>query len=266
MFSIFRALHNHFYARVKLPRANNQSESLQIKDKIYAAYETLAESYNDLIDHKPHNAYYDRPNTLALLPDLVGKSILDVACGPGKYAEILIEQGASVTGFDISPSMVRLANERNSGKGQFFVHDMSEPALMLQDETFDIVLCALALQYVEGWTIPVREFYRLLKPRGILVVSIQHPFSEFNFYKSKKYFIVEAVKCVWKGFGRPVEVNSYRRSLGESLSPFTENGFYLDKLVEPRPVKEFEQLDPRHFRELNEFPTFLCLRFVKKEI
>lgn len=35
-------------------------------DKIRQAYEKLAESYSRLIDHKPHNAFYDRPNTLSL--------------------------------------------------------------------------------------------------------------------------------------------------------------------------------------------------------
>ena len=237
-----------------------------IQDKIIAAYEELAESYNALIDHKPHNAYYDRPNTLALLPDVAGKSILDAACGPGKYAEILLEKGAIVTGFDISPSMVELARERNRGKGNFFIHDLAEPAGMLEDATFDIVLCALSLHYVEDWALTVQEFCRVLKPKGTLVVSIEHPFFEFGFFKSKKYFEVEAVKCTWKGFGKPVEVNSFRRPLGECIAPFTENGFYIDKLVEPRPVAEFERYDPRHFRELNEFPSFLCLRAVKKDV
>lgn len=235
-----------------------------IKDKIVAAYEALAESYNTLIEHKPHNAYYDRPNTLALLPDVVGKSILDAACGPGKYAEILLENGASVTGFDISPNMVQLAQERNRGNGHFFVHDLSEPLVMLENESFDVVLCALALHYVEDWKLTAREFYRVLKPKGLLVISIEHPFFEFNFFKAKNYFTKEHVKCTWKGFGKPVEVNSYRRPLEDCLTPFTENGFYIDKLVEPRPVEEFEQHDPRHFRELNAFPSFMCLRAVKR--
>ena len=59
------------------------------KEKIKQAYEQLATSYNDLIDHKPHNAYYDRPNTLGLMTEIRGKKILDAACGPGKYAELL---------------------------------------------------------------------------------------------------------------------------------------------------------------------------------
>jgi 2-polyprenyl-3-methyl-5-hydroxy-6-metoxy-1,4-benzoquinol methylase len=114
------------------------------KEKIIAAYEALAESYNRLIDHKPHNACYDRPNTLGLMPEVAGKSILDAACGPGKYAEILLSQGASVTGFDISPRMVELAKANNKESGTFFVHGLAAPLERLADESFDVVLCALA--------------------------------------------------------------------------------------------------------------------------
>ena len=235
-----------------------------IKEKIIAAYENMAVMYNELIDHKPHNAYYDRPNTLNLLPDVTGKIILDAACGPGKYAEILMSNGATVTGFDISPKMVELAKSRNKNRGEFFVHDMTERFDSIEDHSCDIVLCALALHYIEDWTFTVQEFQRVLKSNGILVISIEHPFFEFGYFKSKNYFDVEHVKCIWNGFGRPIEVNSYRRPLNECLSPLTNNGFYIDKLVEPKPSKEFERLDPKHFKELNEFPAFMCIRAVRR--
>ncbi len=236
-----------------------------IKQKIVAAYETMAVRYNELIEHKPHNAYYDRPNTLALLPESVhGLSILDAACGPGKYAEILLANGAKVTGFDISPTMVQLAKERNPGRGQFFVHDFTQPLEMFDNESFDVVLCALALHYIPDWGPTIREFCRVLKPSGHLVISIEHPFFEYTFFNSKKYFEVEHVTCTWKGFGRPVEVNSFRRSLHDCLSPLTGNGFFIDQLVEPKPTPEFEALDPRHYKELNNFPAFLCIRAVKR--
>jgi SAM-dependent methyltransferase len=237
-----------------------------IKEKIIAAYEEMAENYNNLIDHKPHNAYYDRPNTLELLPDVMGKTILDAACGPGKYAEILIGKGAIVKGFDISPKMVELAIKRNDNKGEFFVHDLAYPIDRIENNSCDIVLCALALHYIEDWTVTMKEFFRVLKDNGILVLSIEHPFYEFNFFKSKKYFEVENVKCTWKGFGPPIEVNSFRRPLNKCIAPLTDNGFYIDKLVEPKPTKEFERLDPKHFKELNEFPAFMCIRAIKKNL
>ena len=144
-----------------------------IKNKIVAAYEELAEHYDRHIDTKPHNAFYDRPNTLAMLPEVAGKTILDAACGPGKYAEILLSQGASVTGFDISPKMVHLAKQRNGLQGDFFVHDFSQPLTQLEDQSFDMVLCALALHYVEDWSVTIREFYRVLKPGGKAVLQIK---------------------------------------------------------------------------------------------
>lgn len=233
------------------------------KEKIIAANEKMADKYNQLIDHKPHNAYYDRPNTLALLPHVSGKIILDAACGPGKYAEILMKQGALVKGFDISPKMVELAIKRNKGKGEFFVHDFSLPFHMLENNSCDIVLCALALHYIEDWNFTIKEFHRVLKNTGILVISIEHPFFEYNYFKSNNYFHVENVQCTWNGFGPAIEVNSFRRPLTECIAPLTNNGFLIDKLVEPKPTKEFEALDPKHYKELNQFPAFLCIRAIK---
>lgn len=235
-----------------------------MKEKILSAYEEIAESYDNLIDHKPHNAYYDRPNTLALISEPEGKTILDAACGPGKYAEILIGQGAKVTGFDLSPKMVEFAGQRNKNSGKFFVHDLARPLDMLENESFDVVLCALAMHYIKDWTPTIQEFWRVLKPGGFLVISIEHPFFEYNYFKSTRYFDVEAVKCTWNGFGKPVEMNSYRRPLHECITPLTQNGFCIETLAEPKPVKEFEKLDPKHYKELHEFPAFMCIRAVKR--
>lgn len=58
-----------------------------------AAYETLAERYAALVDTKAANAYYERPSTLSLLPDVRGKRVLDAGCGPGSYSEWLVALG-----------------------------------------------------------------------------------------------------------------------------------------------------------------------------
>ena len=235
-----------------------------IKDKIIEAYESLADQYNAKIDYKPHNAFYDRPNTLKLIGEVKGKHILDDACGPGKYAEILISEGATIIGFDISPRMIELAKERNKGTDMFFVQDLETPLDKLKDNSFDIVVCALAMHYIEDWNSTIKEFYRVLKDGGQLIISIEHPFFEFNYFNSKQYFNTEAVKAIWKNFGKPVEVNSYRRSLESCISPLTNNGFYIDTLIEPKPTEEFKKADPKHYKELNKFPSFMCIKAVRK--
>ena len=49
----------------------------------FDAYERLAEAYSERVETKPHNAYYERPATLGLLPDVEGLRVLDAGCGPG---------------------------------------------------------------------------------------------------------------------------------------------------------------------------------------
>jgi hypothetical protein len=45
---------------------------------------------------------------------------------------------------------------------------------------------------------------------------------------------------------------------------FIDNGFAIDRVLEPRPTEEFRAADPRHYAELMAFPAFLCLR-VRRE-
>lgn len=66
------------------------------------SYETMAEYYFEYVDHKPFNAFYERPGTLSLLPDVRGRHVLDAACAAGWYTEWLLEHGAQVTAVDFS--------------------------------------------------------------------------------------------------------------------------------------------------------------------
>ncbi len=60
------------------------------------------------------NDCIETPILLAMLPDLHGKTILDIGCGMGQHAKQYSEMGAeSVLGIDISENMLRYAEEHN---------------------------------------------------------------------------------------------------------------------------------------------------------
>jgi SAM-dependent methyltransferase len=218
------------------------------------AYEALAEAYAERIETKPHNAYYERPATLSLLPDVRGKSVLDAGCGPGVYAEWLIDNGAEVVALDVSEKMVSLAKLRLGGRAVVLQADLDKPLPFPQDVgLFDLVLCPLVLAYLKDLRRAFGEFYRVLRRPGSLVFSVDHPFSEYLYSKCQNYFETELVGGEWGGFGLKVYVPCLRRPLSALLNPLIEAGFAIDRILEPQPIEEFKRADPKEYEKLN-FP------------
>lgn len=226
---------------------------------VLEAYEQLAEAYAAHVDTKPHNAYYDRPAVMSLLPELAGLRVLDAGCGPGAYAEALADKGADVVAVDCSPKMASLARQRLGERAQVIQADITKP-LPFPDSLFDLVVCPLVLEYVEHLEPVYAEFYRVLRAPGAFVFSAQHPFCDFVYYKSDNYFATELVGCEWKGFGNRVFMPCYRRPLADFINPLIQTGFILEKLVEPQPTEEFRLADPEEFEKLSHQPGFICFR------
>ena len=225
------------------------------------AYSRLADAYAARIDQKAHNAFYDRPAVLSLLPPVAGKAVLDAGCGPGVYTEWLADRGAEVVGIDVCPRMVELARRRLAGRGSFSVADLGGTLDFLPPGSFDLVVSALAMDYVRDWDAAFREFSRVLRGAGHLVFSVGHPADVFyDHHPGGNYFEVERVEYEWRGFGPAVRVPSYRRPLMAMLEPLLGAGFLLERLLEPRPVPEFKEHDPRHYDKLMRQPCFLCIR------
>ena len=230
-----------------------------------SAYDELAEAYAEMVDTKPHNAYYERPATISLLPDVKGKLVLDAGCGPGVYAEWLVAHGAGVLAFDVNPKMVRSARQRLGDKVAVVQANLEAPLDFLADTWFDVVIAPLVMDYVKDWEPTLLEFHRVLKPRGVLVFSMEHPHTKYEEHReTSNYFNVELVEYTWRGFGKPVRVPSYRRPLSGVINPLLRAGFMLDQILEPLPTEEFKEMDPEEYEELMRSPGFMCVRAVKE--
>ena len=228
------------------------------------AYDALAEAYAERIDTKPHNAYYERPATLSLLPEVNGKRILDAGCGPGVYAEWLVLHGADVVAMDANTKMVALAKQRLGEKVPVLEANLESPLDFLAEASFDVVVSALVMDYVKDWEPVLCEFHRVLKPGGCLVFSMEHPYMKYaTHHLMSNYFKVERVEYVWRGFGEPVTVPSYRRPLSAVINPLLKAGFILEQILEPIPTEEFWEKDPEEYEELMRSPGFMCVRAVK---
>jgi ubiquinone/menaquinone biosynthesis C-methylase UbiE len=127
---------------------------------------------------------------LGLVGEVAGRTVLDAACGPGLYAEELVRRGARVVGFDQSPTLVALARERAGPAADLRVHDLTQPLTWLADGSVDLVVLALALNYVEDRVAMLRELHRVLNPGGSLLISTTHPTSDWQ-RLGGSYFAVE---------------------------------------------------------------------------
>ena len=99
---------------------------------------------------------------------------LDVGCGTGRHCAHLLERGFDVVGVDGSAGMLARARERFGRRAPTFVHHDLARGLPFDDASFDVVVCALVLEHVLDLRAPLREFARVCKKGGIVVVSDIH--------------------------------------------------------------------------------------------
>ena len=110
-----------------------------------------------------HEAIYD---TVAhVLKPLPVGALLDVPAGEGALAVRLLQLGFDVKCCDLHPKIFRLADV------EIKQADLSQ-GLPYPDGSFDYITCIEGLEHIENPHQALREFSRMLRPRGHLIVSI----------------------------------------------------------------------------------------------
>lgn len=98
-------------------------------------------------------------------------TILDAACGAGRYMSFFLDQGHTVVGIDQSQGMLARARE-------LFPAVQTEK-LGLQEmsfhEGFDGAVCMDAMEHVcpEDWPLILHNFHQALKPKGYFYFTVE---------------------------------------------------------------------------------------------
>lgn len=226
------------------------------KEKI-GSYDNIAAAYAKTVDVKPIHVYYERPATLSLLPgQLKGLKILDMGCGSGWYAEHLVNQGADLTAIDASQVMVDLTRKRLKNKGNCFVANLEDP-LPFKDKEFDIVLAPLVIHYIRDWQPLFKEIARVLKSQGIFIFSTHQMHTEAINFNIKNYYEKRIVHDYWEDVG---EVSFYHHTLHELGEALYQSRFVIERLLEPKPLPEMKEKDPKMYGLITQRPWFLFVR------
>lgn len=122
-----------------------------------------------------------------LLPDIAGKRILEIGCGPGTWAPLL-HAAESYTGVDWNPGHIARAQAAHgSPTRRFICGDIADPLVLGADATFDVVMAMGILHHLDDPTalgVIERIAGRLTGSAGGRFVGVepvfherQHPFA-----------------------------------------------------------------------------------------
>ena len=126
--------------------------------------------------------YDDFPNPLLareqryvfpLLPRLLNRHVLDLACGTGRWLERFLSVGSLTgVGVDLSSAMLRVAGEKKELSGKIAQADCLR--LPFRRSTFDFAICSFALGHIQDLHSFAAEFSRVMKPGSDLFVTDLH--------------------------------------------------------------------------------------------
>lgn len=107
-----------------------------------------------------------------------GERVLDVGCGTGVVTRLAAERvggDGTVVGVDVNPGMLAVAKAVSPPELAIEWQEASAESLPLADESFDVVLCQLSLQFMPDRGRALEEMHRVLVPGGRLLLNAPGP-------------------------------------------------------------------------------------------
>lgn len=140
----------------------------QVYDRIAPHYAELYEGVGPL----PHFYQTRLKLVAALLKSRPPGIVLDVGSGPGLIGDHVRSLGFRYVGTDASVGMARECGRRAGADGGRFSAAANAEALPFPDTAFDAVTVLGSLEYVGAPARALAECRRVLRPGGLLVVSL----------------------------------------------------------------------------------------------
>jgi 2-polyprenyl-3-methyl-5-hydroxy-6-metoxy-1,4-benzoquinol methylase len=227
------------------------------------------------------------PIELEELGDIAKKSLLHLQCHFGLDTLSLARLGAEVTGIDLSPKAIHLANELSQElqiPSRFLAMNLYDLDNLLP-ETFDIVFTSYgAINWLPDLNQWAKSIASHLYDGGIFYIVEIHPFSnvlsadepekfEYDYFSTKRPY-EQFTEVSYAEEKIPPNAQKYywwQHSLGEVISSLIESGLTIDYLHEfPLACyREFSILEKQedgywHFPEgMKQFPCLFSLKAQK---
>jgi malonyl-CoA O-methyltransferase len=192
-----------------------------------------------------------------LLPDVRTKTVVDLACGTGRWLKRLLDRGARLAiGVDLSWAMLG----RAASKGQLRRHVIRADCLRLpvRTETADLVICSLSIGHISELGGFAGEIARIGKHECDVYITDLHP---------------EAYAYGWRsGFRHSTgsrEIRTYQHSKENIVNAFQKWAFEPLPFMEPHfdwPERGIFAAAGKadEFEQLRRIPALLVYHFARR--
>lgn len=209
------------------------------------------------------------PLALSLLRDCNTSTIVEVGSGIGQFTERLAALSGHILA--VEPSTVSLGLAKKNCSANKNITYFGCPLECTVDElvNFNVTSSVAVMTLMTAPDLPafVRALSTILPPNARFVAVMTHPWfwPQYWGYHDKKWFSYEKEIFVEAPFTisrRITEIitTHIHRPLEQYLSVFSQSGFFLEKLVEPLPSAEVQELYGEPWR----FPRFIGLRWIRR--
>jgi 2-polyprenyl-3-methyl-5-hydroxy-6-metoxy-1,4-benzoquinol methylase len=244
-----------------------------------ATYDPYADRYAEMVAQREADAAHD-PVLAPLLTeigDVARLPTLDAACGEGYLARILARRGAVVTGMDLSPRLIALAQARTQPTQpsadappiSYRVADLSQPLPDHADHVgrYALAVSNLALNDIADYQGFFTTVAALVTPGGRFVLSLNNPYSYVVRSHVTDYFDAGAphLPHLYRGMAEQgVAVHFYQRTLAQYLDAAFAAGWRLRRLIDvATPEGSFTRRADTLLPVGYHFPFFMILSFDK---
>lgn len=206
---------------------------------------------------------------------VVGKRVLDAACGSGYGTKILAECAADVTGMDISAEAIAFAEKEYAQPNARYLVG-SVDCLPFEDNSFDVIISFETIEHVNEviQNSFLSEIKRVLKENGILIMSTPNKkkYTDERSGKHSEYHVKEFYVEEFRDFlGDKFDYVKFERqfyarsaciiddeSYQAQIEGFNEEGMYVVAIASDMNIKEmmnnsFVMRYPAKYERMNDY-------------
>jgi SAM-dependent methyltransferase len=164
---------------------------------------------------------------------------------------------------DRSPAMLEFARRAVGARGEVIQADLSQGLRFIDDDPFDVVLSVATLEFLDDPHTLLMEFSRLLRPGGVLILTISHPISRRHQDEPGMYFVERIVETQWPKVEPPATIAYYFRPVAFYLNALCDAGLCIERVLEPSLDDVFESDFPELATRIRILQPFLSIRLRK---